>query len=88
MFYTNPARRGNDTVIRMVRHYWASSGQPQRKTIIARENELHTVHHRRRFAGRHDLYARAGDLPIPGIAHIEQCTGTLAGGDLSRKNTA
>ena len=34
-------RRANDTNIRLVRHYWAAKGQPDKKMIISRKNAYH-----------------------------------------------
>jgi putrescine aminotransferase len=41
VFFTSSGSEANDTVIRMVRHYWASVGQPNRTVIISRENAYH-----------------------------------------------
>ena len=83
VFYTNSGSEGNDTVIRMVRHYWASLGQPQRKTIIARENGYHGSTIGGASLGGMTYMHEQGDLPIPGIAHIEQPYWYANGGDLS-----
>ncbi|NDA19272.1 MAG: aminotransferase class III-fold pyridoxal phosphate-dependent enzyme, partial [Alphaproteobacteria bacterium] len=36
VFYANSGSEANDTIIRMVRHFWALAGKPEKKTIIAR----------------------------------------------------
>ena len=35
VFFTGSGSEGNDTMLRMVRHYWAIKGQPNKKTIIS-----------------------------------------------------
>lgn len=41
VFFTGSGSEGNDTMLRMVRHYWALKGQPNKKTIISRVNGYH-----------------------------------------------
>ncbi|MGL5285564.1 MAG: aminotransferase class III-fold pyridoxal phosphate-dependent enzyme, partial [Aeromonas sp.] len=41
VFFTGSGSECNDTVLRMVRHYWASLGQPERQVIISRHNAYH-----------------------------------------------
>ncbi|MFH4006029.1 putrescine--pyruvate aminotransferase, partial [Acinetobacter baumannii] len=36
VFFTGSGSEANDTVLRMVRHYWATKGQPQKKVVIGR----------------------------------------------------
>ncbi|MDD2343676.1 MAG: aminotransferase, partial [Tolumonas sp.] len=83
IFYTNSGSEGNDTVIRMVRHYWASLGQPKKKVIISRTNAYHgSTIGGASLSGMNYMHEQ-GDLPIPGIAHIEQPYWYANGGDLS-----
>ena len=71
-FFTNSGSEGNDTILRMVRRYWDIMGQPQKKTLIARNNAYHgSTVCGASLGGMHDMHTQ-GDLPIPGIAHIEQ----------------
>ncbi|AXK39235.1 aspartate aminotransferase family protein [Crenobacter cavernae] len=83
VFYTNSGSEGNDTVIRMVRHYWASLGQPQKKTIISRINGYHGSTIGGASLGGMSYMHEQGDLPIPGIVHIEQPYWYANGGDLT-----
>ncbi len=83
VFYTNSGSEGNDTVIRMVRHYWSCLGQPQKKVIIARDNAYHGSTIGGASLGGMDYMHDQGDLPIPGIAHIEQPYWYANGGELS-----
>jgi putrescine aminotransferase len=72
VFFTNSGSEANDTVIRMVRYYWALRGQPQRQVIIARRNAYHgSTVGAASLCGMPWMHAQAG-LPIPGIVHIEQ----------------
>jgi len=41
VFFTGSGSEGNDTMLRLVRHYWACQGMPAKKIIIARENGYH-----------------------------------------------
>ncbi len=40
-FFANSGSEANDTIIRMVRHYWALKGEPQKRIIIGREYGYH-----------------------------------------------
>ena len=72
VYYTNSGSEGNDTVIRLVRHYWNLMGQPQRKVVIARNYAYHgSTIGGASLSGMPWMHAQ-GDLPIPGIVHIEQ----------------
>ena len=41
VFYANSGSEANDTIIRMVRHFWALQGQPEKRVIIGREYGYH-----------------------------------------------
>src|SRR5574344_1080485 len=41
VFFAGSGSEANDTVLRLVRHYWAIKGQPQKKVIIGRINGYH-----------------------------------------------
>jgi len=72
VFFSSSGSESNDTNIRMVRHYWASLGKPQRKTIISRKNAYHgSTIGGASLGGMQGMHAQ-GDLPIPGIVHIAQ----------------
>jgi putrescine aminotransferase len=72
VFYTNSGSEANDTIIRMVRRYWDIQGQPQKKTIISRRNAYHGSTVGGISLGGMPAQQAQGDLPIPGIVHIEQ----------------
>ncbi|MGE0071985.1 MAG: aspartate aminotransferase family protein, partial [Thiomonas sp.] len=72
VFFTNSGSEGNDTVIRLVRRYWDLLGQPQRKTLISRRNAYHgSTLGGASLGGMEGMHAQ-GDLPLPGIVHIDQ----------------
>lgn len=72
VFFTGSGSEGNDTVIRMVRRYWDLRGQPRRKTLISRWNAYHGSTLAGASLGGMKGMHEQGDLPIPGIVHIEQ----------------
>lgn len=41
VFFTNSGSEAIDTVVRMVRYYWALEGKPEKTVIISRENAYH-----------------------------------------------
>lgn len=72
VFYSSSGSESNDTIVRMVRHYWATLGQPERSVIISRKNAYHgSTMCGASLGGMSGMHAQGG-LPIPGIVHIEQ----------------
>jgi putrescine aminotransferase len=72
VFFSSSGSESNDTNVRLVRRYWDLMGQPQRKTIIGRHNAYHgSTMAGASLGGMAGMHAQ-GDLPIPGIVHIEQ----------------
>ncbi|AOS81493.1 MULTISPECIES: aspartate aminotransferase family protein [Hydrogenophaga] len=72
VFFSSSGSESNDTNVRLVRRYWDLMGQPQRKTIIGRHNAYHgSTMAGASLGGMSGMHAQ-GDLPIPGIVHIEQ----------------
>ena len=41
VFYANSGSEANDTIIRMVRHFWALEGKPEKRVIIGRGYGYH-----------------------------------------------
>lgn len=72
VFFSSSGSESNDTNIRMVRHYWATLGQPERKVIISRNNAYHgSTMAGASLGGMSGMHAQGG-LPIPDIVHVEQ----------------
>ena len=82
VFFTGSGSEANDTVLRMVRHYWAIKGQPERKVIIGRWNGYHGSTVAGASLGGMKAMHGQGDCPIPGIEHIDQPYWYGEGGDL------
>ncbi len=82
VFFTGSGSEANDTILRMVRHYWAARGEPQRSIIISRENAYHGSTVAGASLGGMKPMHEQGGLPIPGIVHIEQPYWYQNGGDL------
>ncbi|MFK7701594.1 aspartate aminotransferase family protein [Pseudomonas caspiana] len=83
VFFTGSGSEGNDTMLRMVRHYWAINGQPNKKTIISRVNGYHGSTVAGASLGGMTYMHEQGDLPIPGIVHIPQPYWFGEGGDMT-----
>ncbi|MDO9322995.1 MAG: aspartate aminotransferase family protein [Pseudomonas sp.] len=83
VFFTGSGSEGNDTMLRMVRHYWALKGQPNKKVIIGRINGYHGSTVAGASLGGMQGMHEQGDLPIPGIVHIPQPYWFGEGGDMS-----
>ncbi|MBU3672264.1 MAG: aspartate aminotransferase family protein [Sinobacteraceae bacterium] len=82
-FFTSSGSEANDTLVRMVRRYWALRGQPQRQVIISRWNGYHgSTMAGASLGGMKAMHAQGG-LPIPGIVHIGQPYWFECGGDLT-----
>ena len=72
VFFSGSGSEGNDTIVRLVRHYWSCLGQPQKKTIIGRWNGYHGSTMAGASLGGMEGMHLQGGLPIPDIAHIQQ----------------
>lgn len=82
VFFTGSGSEANDTVLRMVRRYWDLMGKPEKKTLISRRNAYHGSTVAGASLGGMEYMHKQGDLPIPGIAHIEQPYWYGLGGDM------
>ncbi|MGX9355723.1 aspartate aminotransferase family protein [Roseobacteraceae bacterium S113] len=85
VFFAGSGSEANDTNIRMVRHYWAMKGQPQRRVIISRHNAYHgSSVGSGSLGGMSGMHAQGG-MPIPDIHHINQPDWWSEGGDMERE---
>ena len=83
VFYAGSGSEANDTNIRLVRHYWAARGQPDKRIIISRKNAYHgSTLGGASLGGMKPMHAQGG-LPIPNIRHIDQPNWYAEGGDQS-----
>ena len=72
VFFTGSGSESNDTVLRLVRHYWTVKGQPDKSVIISRKNAYHGSTVAGASLGGMSYMHKQGGLPIPGIEHIDQ----------------
>ena len=71
VFFTGSGSESNDTNVRMVRHYWQAKGQPNKRTIISRDNAYHgSTMAAMSLGGMKGMHAQGGI--IDGIEHIMQ----------------
>lgn len=70
-FFTNSGSEANDTILRLVRHFWAVQGKPQKRIFIGRHNGYHgTTMGGASLGGMKAMHGQGG-LPIAGIEHID-----------------
>ncbi len=83
VFFNASGSEANDTIFRMVRHYWKTKGEPDRKIFISRWNAYHgSTVAGVSLGGMKAMHAQ-GDLPIPGIEHVRQPYWYNEGRDMS-----
>ena len=82
VFLTNSGSEANDTVIRMVRRYWALQGQESKVVIISRTNAYHGSTFGAASLGGMAPMHECG-IPIANIEHIQQPYWYQEGGELS-----
>ncbi len=72
VFFNSSGSEANDTVMRMVRHYWTVKGEPKRSIFISRWNAYHGSTMAGASLGGMKLMHPIGGLPIPGVEHVMQ----------------
>lgn len=83
VFYAGSGSEANDTNIRLVRHYWAAKGKPDKTVIISRRNAYHgSTMGGASLGGMKPMHDQGG-LPIPDITHIDQPHWYEEGGDMT-----
>ena len=82
-FFGSSGSDANDTIVRMVRHYWNLMGKPGKKTFISRQYAYHgSTMAAASLCGMSAMHAQA-DLPLPGFVHVMEPYWYDNGGDLS-----
>ena len=70
VIFANSGSEANDTIVRLVRHFWNLKGRPRKKTIISRRYAYHgSTLAAASLSGMAPMHAQ-GDLPLPGFVHI------------------
>ena len=81
--FVGSGSEANDTIARLVRHYFNLIGKPSKKTFISRHNAYHgSTMAAASFGGMAGMHAQ-GDLPLPGFVHVMQPYWYGEGGDMS-----
>lgn len=82
-FFTNSGSESNDTIIRMVRHYWRVLGKPTKTKFIARRNAYHgSTVAATSLGGMKYMHEQDGSL-IPDVHHVAQPYWWAEGGDMT-----
>ena len=82
-FFANSGSEANDTIVRMVRHFWAVQDQPAKNIFIGRFNGYHgSTMAGASLGGMKGMHAQGG-LPLPDMHHIEPPFWFADGADLS-----
>ncbi|PRY73493.1 aspartate aminotransferase family protein [Halomonas ventosae] len=72
VFFTGSGSEANDTVLRMVRRYWALKGKPEKQWVIGRENGYHgSTVAGMSLGGMAPMHDQGGPC-VPGITHVRQ----------------
>ncbi|MEM9475868.1 MAG: aspartate aminotransferase family protein [Pseudomonadota bacterium] len=83
IFFAAGGSEANDTNIRLVRHYWALKGKPEKSVIISRKNGYHGSSVGSASLGGMAAMHAQGGIPIPDIHHINEPNWWTEGGDMS-----
>ena len=82
-FFGSSGSESNDTVVRLVRHYWHCVGKPEKTDFISREYAYHgSTMAAASLGGMRPMQERFG-LPLPGFHHVTPPYWYDFGGDLS-----
>ncbi|WP_114391755.1 aspartate aminotransferase family protein [Oleisolibacter albus] len=86
VFFANSGSEANDTIVRMVRHYWNLRGKPSKKTFISRQHGYHGTTMASTSLGGMSAMHGQGDLPLPGFVHVMAPYGFEAGRDMDAES--
>ncbi len=70
VFYGSSGSESNDTVVRLVRHFWNLMGKPDKKVFISREHAYHGSTCASASLGGMTAMHKQADLPLPGFEHV------------------
>jgi putrescine---pyruvate transaminase len=83
VMFTNSGSEGNDSIVRLVRHFWKVMGKPWRQHIIGRVRGYHgSTWVATNLGGMGYMHEQGGDL-LPGFHHIQEPHWFDHGGDKS-----
>ncbi len=82
VFFVNDGSEANDTIVRLVRHYFQLKGQPEKSVFISRRNAYHGSTMASASLGGMAAMHGQGGLPLPGFVHVDQPYWFGEGGDL------
>lgn len=70
VFYGSSGSESNDTALRLVRHFWALEGKPEKQIIISRQWAYHgSTVAGTSLGGMSAMHGQLG-APVPGIVHV------------------
>jgi len=70
VFYGSSGSEANDTALRLVRHYWALEGKPQKNIVISRHNAYHgSTVAGTSLGGMSAMHSQLGGA-VPNIVHV------------------
>ncbi|MCO5065557.1 MAG: aspartate aminotransferase family protein [Rhizobiaceae bacterium] len=70
VFFGSSGSESNDTALRMVRHYWALQGRPEKNRIISRKNAYHgSTVAGTSLGGMEGMHSQLGGA-VPNIVHV------------------
>lgn len=81
-FFTNSGSEANDTILRLVRHFWAVQDKPGKNIFIGRHDGYHGTTVAGASLGGMKGMHKQGGLPIPDIHHIDPPFWFADGGDM------
>lgn len=83
VFFGNSGSDANDTNLRLVRHYWASKGKPEKRIVVSRVNAYHgSTMAANSLGGMAHMHAQGGQI-VTEIEHIAQPYWWAEGGDMT-----
>ncbi|GAB2654399.1 aspartate aminotransferase family protein [Arenimonas aestuarii] len=85
-FFTNSGSEANDTILRLVRHFWAVQDQPGKSIFIGRHDGYHGSTVAGASLGGMKGMHKQGGLPIPDIVHIDPPYWFGDGGDMDEED--